>query len=81
MKRTLFIALAVGLALVFGDLAMAQTADPLSSWNDGKAKQSIIDFVAKVTKQGSPDFVPQAERWTIVDMKQDWRLIYPHEMK
>jgi phosphoserine phosphatase len=67
MKRTLFIALAVGLALVFGDLAMAQTADPLPSWNDGKAKQSIIDFVAKVTKQGSPDFVPPAERIATFD--------------
>jgi phosphoserine phosphatase len=67
MKRTLFIALALGLALVFGDLAMAQTADPLPSWNDGKAKQSIIDFVAKVTKQGSPDFVPPAERIATFD--------------
>lgn len=25
-------------------------ADPLPSWNDGAAKQSIVDFVAKVTK-------------------------------
>lgn len=37
-------------------------ADPLPSWNDGKAKQSIIDFVARVTKAGGPDFVPVAER-------------------
>jgi hypothetical protein len=23
----------------------------------------------------------QAKGWTVVDMKQDWRLVYPHEMK
>ena len=34
----------------------------LPSWNDGPAKQSIVDFVAKGTKEGSPDFVPVAER-------------------
>ena len=37
-------------------------AAALPSWNDGKAKQSIVDFVAKVTKPASPDFVPVAER-------------------
>ena len=42
-------------------------ADPLPSWNDGTAKQSIIDFVEKVTKEGSPDFVPSPERIAIFD--------------
>ncbi len=41
--------------------------DPLPSWNDGKAKQSIIVFVEKVTKPGSPDFVPVAERIATFD--------------
>ena len=45
----------------------AFAADPLPSWNDGKAKQSIIDFVAKVTTPGSPDFVPVAERIATYD--------------
>ena len=45
----------------------ASAADPLPSWNDGKAKQSIIDFVAKVTTPGSPDFVPVAERIATFD--------------
>ncbi len=40
----------------------AEAADPLASWNDGPAKKSILDFVARVTKEGSPDFVPPAER-------------------
>jgi hypothetical protein len=41
--------------------------DPLPSWNDGAAKQSIVEFVAKVTKSGSPDFVPPAERIATFD--------------
>jgi hypothetical protein len=41
--------------------------DPLPSWNDGKAKQSIITFVEKVTKPGSPDFVPVQERIATFD--------------
>ena len=41
---------------------LARAADPLPSWNDGKAKQSIVAFVEKVTKEGSADFVPVAER-------------------
>ena len=42
-------------------------AEPLPSWNEGKAKQSIVDFVAKVTKEDSPDFVPPAERIATFD--------------
>jgi phosphoglycolate phosphatase-like HAD superfamily hydrolase len=42
-------------------------ADPLPSWNDGKAKQSIIDFVMKVMKEDSPDFVPVAQRIATFD--------------
>jgi haloacid dehalogenase-like hydrolase len=45
----------------------AQASDPLPSWNDGKAKQSITEFVTKVTKEGSPDFVPPAERIATFD--------------
>jgi phosphoglycolate phosphatase-like HAD superfamily hydrolase len=48
-------------------VSAAQAADPLPSWNDGKTKQSIIDFVAKVTKEGGPDFVPPAERIATFD--------------
>ena len=42
--------------------AFAQSTDPLPSWNEGPTKQSIMAFVAKVTRAGSPDFVPAAER-------------------
>ena len=36
----------------------ASGADPLPSRNDGAAKQAIVNFVMKVTKEGGPDFVP-----------------------
>jgi len=45
----------------------AFAANPLPSWNDGPAKQSIIAFVDKVTKPGSPDFVPVPERIATFD--------------
>ena len=32
----------------------AQAADPLASWNDGPAKQAIVEFVKATTTQGSP---------------------------
>jgi hypothetical protein len=46
---------------------VAFAADPLPSWNDGATKKSIIGFVEKVTKPGSPDFVPVAERIATFD--------------
>jgi len=48
--------------------ARAQTgADPLPSWNAGRAKQSILDFVAAVTREGSPGFVPVPQRIATFD--------------
>ncbi|MGY8711750.1 HAD family hydrolase [Bradyrhizobium sp. 18BD] len=46
--------------------AFAQT-DPLPSWNDGATKTSITAFVARVTRDGGPDFVPPAERIAVFD--------------
>jgi haloacid dehalogenase-like hydrolase len=46
--------------------ALAQ-GDPLPSWNDGKSKQSILDFVASVTREGSPGFVPVPQRVATFD--------------
>jgi phosphoserine phosphatase len=58
-------------AALVGALALAtngaQAADPLPSWNDGAAKQAIVGFVGKVTKAGSPDFVPPSERIAVFD--------------
>jgi phosphoserine phosphatase len=37
------------------------------SWNDGAARQALVEFVARVTEQGSPDFVPLLERIAVFD--------------
>jgi len=41
--------------------------DPLPSWNDGSAKEAIIDFVARVTTEGGADFVSENERIAVFD--------------
>src|SRR5436190_4642035 len=47
--------------------ASPQAGDPLPSWNDGRAKQSILEFVAAVTREGSPNFVPMSQRIATFD--------------
>ncbi len=42
-------------------------ANSLPGWNDGPNKSSIIEFVGKVTKAGSPDFVPEQDRIAVFD--------------
>lgn len=46
---------------------VAFAAEPLQSWNDTASKKAIITFVERVTKSGSPDFVPVAERIATFD--------------
>ncbi len=69
-RRSLLVAL-LGLALCMGGLAAERTqaasADPLPSWNSGKVKQSIIDFVTRVTKPGAPDYVKPELRIATID--------------
>jgi hypothetical protein len=51
-------------------IAVAQTqtpADPLASWNDGPAKQAILDFVRATTDQSSKDFVKPEDRIATFD--------------
>jgi hypothetical protein len=69
------LALAVGLAL--GTPALAQT-DPLPSWNNGPAKQAIVEFVRTTTDKSSPAFVPPAER--IATFDNDGTLWTEHPM-
>ena len=47
--------------------ALDVAVDPLPSWNEGAARQSIVDFVARVTDPASDDFVPEAERIATFD--------------
>jgi haloacid dehalogenase-like hydrolase len=39
----------------------------LSTWNDGAAKSQIVDFIARVTEQDGPDFIPPVERIATFD--------------
>jgi hypothetical protein len=57
--------LAIVAALLFATTISA--ADELPSWNEGAAKRALLDFVAKVTKESDPDFVPPAERIATFD--------------
>ena len=41
--------------------------NPLPSWHEGASRQAILDFVAKVTKKGGPDYVPPDERIAVFD--------------
>ena len=52
----------------FASPASAQgQPDPLPSWNEGATKAAIVGFVGRVKKQGSPEFVPEAERIATFD--------------
>ena len=42
-------------------------SQPLASWNDGAAKSAILDFVARVTREGGSEFAPPAERIAVFD--------------
>jgi phosphoglycolate phosphatase-like HAD superfamily hydrolase len=48
-------------------VAARQASDPLPSWNDGPAKQAILDFVRRVSDPAAPDHVPPAERVAVFD--------------
>jgi haloacid dehalogenase-like hydrolase len=67
----------VAFAFLASSLATAQT-DALPSWNDTGPKAAIVAFVEKVTRQGSPDFVPELERVAVFD--NDGTLWVEHPM-
>ena len=48
-------------------LISESAVDPLPSWNAGATKQAIFDFVEAITTEGSPDFVPEADRIATFD--------------
>jgi phosphoserine phosphatase len=47
--------------------ARGSAADALRSWNDGRSRKAIVDFVERTTGQGAPHFVPPAERIAVFD--------------
>ncbi len=61
------IALIVVLIITLSGCSCSRTKDPLSSWNEGPAKNSIIEFVDSVTDKSNPDYVLPAERIATFD--------------
>jgi phosphoglycolate phosphatase-like HAD superfamily hydrolase len=83
INRRALLAGLVGLAILSAPLLPVSTlaqepsaADPLPSWNNGPAKQAILDFVKGTTDQSSPSFVPPEAR--IATFDQDGTLWVEH---
>jgi phosphoglycolate phosphatase-like HAD superfamily hydrolase len=77
MKRISAIVVAVSVLLAGLPAAHSQTGDPLPSWNDGNAKQTIVQFVEEVTKTGGADYVPPEERIATFDNDGTLWVEYP----
>ncbi|HEY4370081.1 MAG TPA: HAD family hydrolase [Steroidobacteraceae bacterium] len=60
MRRILF-------STVLMDVLSVAAAAPLPSWNEGDAKQAIVDFVTRTTREGNPDYVKPVERIVVFD--------------
>jgi hypothetical protein len=58
---------ALALLLAWGSASLLAADDPLPSWSNTAPKQAIVAFVERVTKSGSPDFVPVSERIATFD--------------
>jgi hypothetical protein len=83
-KKTVIATKAVAAALVAATLgcwalaAAAQSDDQLPSWNDGPAKQAILEFVEAVTTEGGADFVAPEDR--VASFDQDGTLWVEHPL-
>ena len=59
--------LMVGVLLLLACAQAHAQTDPLPSWNDGPAKQAIVEFVRVTTDKASPKFVPPEDRVATFD--------------
>ena len=62
-----FLTISAMLLVVLAVPATARAEDPLPSWNDGPAKQAIVEFVRTTTDASSPQFVPTEKRIATFD--------------
>ncbi|WP_068544496.1 HAD family hydrolase [Thalassotalea crassostreae] len=67
MQKNKYIRAVIWLSLVFTFNWSAVAKDPLPSWNDGVSKQTIINFVERVTDPENPDFVAKGDRIATFD--------------
>ena len=66
-NKLIFLLLAIVLLIWSCSEQTTKSTDPLSSWNEGENKQSIIDFVNEVTDETSPYFVKPEDRIATFD--------------
>ena len=66
-RAILSVLVALPVLLALPALAQTPAADPLPAWNDTATKKAIVTFVERVTKPGSTDLVPPAERIATFD--------------
>ncbi|WP_422017793.1 HAD family hydrolase [Reyranella sp.] len=67
MRRRIFLTGMGAAALAARARPGLAQADALPSWNDGPVKRSILDFIARTTTPGAPDWVPVPERIACFD--------------
>lgn len=67
MQRRSFIGGVIAASAALPALPSWAQGDPLPSWNDGSAKQSIVDFVTRTTTSGGGDWIPLPERIATFD--------------
>ncbi|HMR33988.1 MAG TPA: HAD family hydrolase [Geminicoccaceae bacterium] len=58
---------ALGTACSTTATSTPQPSTALPSWNDGPARSAVLDFVAAVTNEGGPDYVPAEQRIAVFD--------------
>jgi phosphoglycolate phosphatase-like HAD superfamily hydrolase len=78
MKRLFSVSIIMTILWIGLSVPVLSADDPLPSWNDGPAKQTIMQFVKETTDQASPKFVPPEER--IATFDQDGTLYVEHPM-
>lgn len=67
MTRHASLLLRSGMAVVLAACSTTQASDPLPSWNQGSARQAVIQFVTEVTTIGGPGFVSPDQRVAVFD--------------
>ena len=67
MKTAMLKSPLFAVVLAASSWSIAHAADSLPSWNDTAAKKAIVDFVERVIKEASPDFVKSDDRIATFD--------------
>ena len=66
-RRTMLKGLSISVTVFLAQALPAMAQEILPSWNDGTARNSIVEFVTAVTTEGGPDYVAPADRIATFD--------------